>query len=134
MLKQTLGVSLALLVAGCATAIGPAGLEIPTLNQVGYELGGHRIRGVNVTPGTATTGAVNYLNMQRDGRVTATVDGSTQVVPGTWGIRNGQVCFTFPVRGTECWPYPTAMQIGETRRLTSDRGLTADITLLALAP
>lgn len=130
MLRFAGAIAASLLVVGCATAVGPAGLTIPTVDAVGYELVDHKIRGVNVTPGTSTTGAVNIITMRRDGVATATVDGSNQIVPGTWGMRGQQLCFNWPVRGVECWPYPSRMQIGQTLRLTSDRGLTADITLL----
>jgi hypothetical protein len=131
MLKFIAAASGALFIVGCTSTIGPMGLTIPTSAEaVGYELVQHKIRGVNVTPGSKTEGAVNIIRMNANGTATATVDGNNQMVTGRWGMRGQQLCFAWPVRGTECWPYPAAMQVGQTVRLTSDRNITADITLL----
>lgn len=132
MLKSLTAASCALLVVGCTSTIGAGGLTIPTTAEVrGYELVQHRISGVNVTPGNRNNGAVNVVTMNANGTATATVDGNNQMVTGRWGMRGEQLCFVWPMRGSECWAYPSAMKIGQTTRLTSSRGITADITLLA---
>lgn len=131
MLRLTGALTGALILAGCATtAIGPAGLTVPTVDAPGYELVDTTIRAVNVDRATQTTGASNTIHLSPDGTAHAVIDGTNQAVPGRWGIRGRELCFNWPVRGTECWPYASAMQVGQTVRLTSDRGVTADITLL----
>ena len=131
MLKSITAASCALLVVGCST-VGAGGLTIPTSNEVrGFELIQHKIRGVNVTPGNRNNGKVNVVTMNANGTATATVDGNDQMVTGRWGMRGEQLCFAWPIRGSECWAYPSALKVGETVRLTSTRGITADITLLA---
>lgn len=119
-----------LLIAGCSTAVGPAGLQVPTVNAPGYELVDTTIRAVNVDPATATTGGTNTIHLSPDGTAHAVIEGTNQAVPGHWGIKGRELCFNWPVRGTECWPYASAMRIGQTVRLTSNRGVTADVTLL----
>ncbi len=116
---------------GCTTT-GPLGLTIPTSNEArGYELVQHKISAVNVTSGNRMEGKTNIVTMNANGTATATVDGNNQMVTGRWGMKGEQLCFVWPIRGSECWAYPSAMQVGQTVRLTSSRGITADITLLA---
>lgn len=134
-------VALALAVAGCTsmrndgmadagTAVGPSGNVVPTMAftpPAGATLA-RRVQVQNVSDGTATDGVVNTVHMYSNGTAFAVIQGSNEAVEGQWVARNNDVCFTWPVRGQECWPNAMTMTSGQNMTMTSDRGVTARMT------
>ena len=90
---------------------------------------GSELRGATVQIETAD-GIVNTVTFNADG--TASIQGRTQTVPGTWYVQGGRLCL---VAGgeTECWPYNAAFRNGQTVVLTSDCAATSRWTALSTA-
>ena len=125
--------------AGCAME-APSDLQTvpppPVDGAFGSELIDARLHVVEVDGNQPVPGGESVVHMMRDGTAHATIPATGETVQGRWWIRNdAHLCFRQPVRGDECWPYTQAFGLdGDTIRITSDRGRTADVTLLSVPP
>ncbi|HEV2865352.1 MAG TPA: hypothetical protein VGX37_02465 [Allosphingosinicella sp.] len=76
------------------------------------------------------TGDVNTLMLYPDG--TASIQGRNGVtVPAQWTVQNQQLCLAAGGE-SECWPYATAFQQGQTVNLTSDCASSSRWTAVSL--
>ena len=135
-----------LLLAGCAEVTTPEGQPVaaapagvagtaaypapPLAGALGSEL-----YAPNATVRVVLPNDVNTLTFRPDGTVTNVVHSNNMAAQGHWWVVDNQLCINWAgTNRPECWPYPTAWVPGETLTLTSDRGNTVKVTLLAGSP
>ena len=99
----------------------------PVAGAIGSEL-----YGPGVTVRAEIQGDTNTLTFRPDGTVSNLVHSTNQTVQGHWWVANNQLCIHWQgASRNECWPYPRALQAGQTVTLTSNRGNTTRITMLS---
>lgn len=132
------------LVAGCATVETPEGQPVPATPaaaDAAYPAPpiagalGSELYAPNATVRVDLPHDTNILTFHSDGAVDNLVRSTNMVAHGRWWVVGNQLCINW--NGThrpECWPYPAAWVPGETLTVTSDRGNTVKVTLLAGNP
>jgi hypothetical protein len=103
----------ACLLAACATAPPP---------PPGTELVDHDVR--IEAPG----GSVTMLHFNGDGSVVGDAGGGLRA-NGRWSATGGQICFDWPSRPRDCWPYSQPLRPGLTVTLSGADGGSAQVTL-----
>jgi hypothetical protein len=128
----------ALMVGGCTTAshrdtgraevVGPHGRVLP--EAAAPISGSPALRLLVTDPRAVSNGAVNTFYLNDDGTGRIVVEPNQAAVGVGWSMPNANaLCFDWPVRGRECWPYQS-LRVGQPVRVTSDQDVTAEITLL----
>ena len=80
---------------------------------------------------TTRSGIVNVVNLAPDGTMTIIPELSTDVVKGTWGTKDDNICVNFVPRGEECWNSASVIAAnGDYVNLRSDRGTELTVRLL----
>jgi hypothetical protein len=140
----------ALLISACSTAETLGGEPVPTAPAAATDsippppaagLVGSELYAQGATVRVELDGGeVNTITFRSDGTFRAIIHSTNQAAEGNWWMSNNQMCLRpRSVAQAECWPYPAALQPGQTVTLTSDRGHNARVTLIsgpaaALAP
>lgn len=131
-----------LLLAGCAVttpeghpvSATPASVDNYPAPPVAGALGAE-LYGPNATVRVDLGSDVNTLTFHSDGTVDNLVHSTNMVAHGHWWVAANQLCINWSgTHRPECWPYPTDWVPGQTLTLTSDRGNTVKVTLLAGNP
>lgn len=128
-----------LALAGCATTdrdveaeartFGPQGRTIPNID-VPSGLTDPVMRLRVISPEAASVGAVNTFYLNGDGSAVLIVEPNEFAIALRWSMQGDRLCYDWPVRGEECWPY-AAMRTGQSVRMTSSLGVVADVTRLS---
>lgn len=133
-----------MIVGGCSTlnletfeeqsgAVEPGGESVPTVpfvERIGVTLE-RRMRMQDMSSKTLSDGGLNTLHLYADGVVLAQLGSGVEAVEGRWAARGEDLCFTWPVRGRECWLAAGAVQIAQIETIRSDRGVVARMTRLS---
>lgn len=82
---------------------------------------GHTVHSV------APDGTMTMVTFEADG--VAHLMAGNQHVTGAWTLANNQLCFDWPGRARECWPWDGSLRPGVTVTVTSDQGNTRQVTL-----
>jgi len=82
---------------------------------------GHSVRSV------APDGTTTMVHFEADG--VAHLMAGSQHIAGTWALENNQLCFEWPGRARECWPWDGSLRPGVSVSVTSDQGNTRQVTL-----
>lgn len=104
-----------------------ASVFVVGLAEPGDELAGNSLEAVR------SDGARAAAHFMADGRVVFNgAFGDDQfTAPGTYSVRNGQLCFLLDDQSRDCWEYPDPLQVGSETTLKSvDGQLTARFKLL----
>ena len=132
----------ALLISACTTAETLEGEPVPTAPAAASDaippppaagLLGSELYAQGATVRVELSGGeVNTITFRPDGTFRALIHSTNQAAEGNWWVANNQMCLRpRSVARAECWPYPNALQPGQTVTLTSDRGNNARITLIS---
>lgn len=125
-----------LAVGGCTTnrqdaqseVIGPYGQVLPPTAVPSGATPALRL--LVTDPSTESHGATNTFYLHQDGTGQIVIEPNRAAVAIRWSIPSSNaLCFDWPVRGRECWPYQS-LRIGQPVRVTSDQNVTAELTLL----
>lgn len=68
------------------------------------------------------------MYLYADGTVLSQSFKGDEAVLGRWAQLGEDLCFTWPVRGKECWPEAAAVQTAQIVAIVSDRGVIARFT------
>ncbi|MBN8553511.1 MAG: hypothetical protein J0L52_11525 [Caulobacterales bacterium] len=82
---------------------------------------GHSVRSV------APDGTTTIVSFEADGVAHLMI--GNQHITGMWSLQNDQLCFDWPGRARECWPWDGSLRPGVTVTATSDQGNTRQVTL-----
>ena len=134
-----------ILIAGCATVETPEGQPVAARPASAAEVEypappgagalGSELYAPNATVRVDLPTDVNTLTFHSDGSVDNLVHSNKMVAHGRWWVVRNQLCINWSgTHRPECWPYPTAWVPGQTLTLTSDRGNTVKVTLIAGNP
>ena len=82
---------------------------------------GHSVRSV------AEDGTTTIVSFEANGVAHLMV--GNQHITGAWSLQNNQLCFDWPGRARECWPWDGSLRPGVTVTATSDQGNTRQVTV-----
>jgi hypothetical protein len=124
----------ALAASACSTLqVADTGETVPgTATAAYYEPDGWPAEFSGRTVEIQTKGGVmNVVNLAPDGTMTIIPELSTDVVKGTWGTKDDNICVNFAPRGEECWNSASVIAAnGDYVNLRSDRGTELKVRLL----
>lgn len=122
----------ALAIAACATGdagyeVAATGADVPpaALQPPPSDLAGTVIRAA-----TVDGDIVNRVHFYPNGVIHIVPEDGAAAIEGTYAVRDDMLCLDWAPRGTECWPYTRAFQMGETVTLTSNLGQMARVTMV----
>ncbi len=132
-LAHAAALSSAILIAACASngadyEVAASDADVPDVALVAppSDLSGTVVRAASVDGSV-----VNRIHFSPDGIIHIVPEDGRVAIPGTYAVRNDNLCLTWTPRGTECWPYREAFRQGEPVTLTSDLGQMAVVTLVS---
>ncbi len=138
MFKLSLGLALgsALMLAGCGGyryRVLADGQPVPNNVLRDASAPGAELRGAVVQVASLDGSQTNEIHFRADGSAVLVIANGRRAIDGRWFVRDDRLCLDWPPRGPECWPYRTALQVGQTVDLTSDRNQTVRVTLVSNA-
>jgi len=92
---------------------------------------GSELAGAVVQVASVNGGLINEVHFRTDGTALIIPPDRRVSINGRWSVRDERLCVDWQPRGNECWPYRTALVVGQPVNLTSDRGHTVRVTLMS---